>query len=113
MRDVIKFNAFKSIKSIYISKNLAEYKNRKRCLLDVMSILNQFHLKRNIKYFNRFKAIVKTKVNRAKHVKSIILKIQVANVRDGFNRWRKFMEKVVFAEEMNQTGPITEHVFEA
>lgn len=23
------------------------------------------------------------------------------------------MEKVVFAEEMNQTGPITEHVFEA
>jgi hypothetical protein len=41
------------------------------------------------------------------------LKIQIANIRDGFHRWRKFMEKVVFAEEMNQTGPITEHVFEA
>jgi hypothetical protein len=40
MRDVIKYNAFKSIKSIYISKNHAEFKNRKRCLLDVMSILN-------------------------------------------------------------------------
>lgn len=40
MRDVVKFNAFKSIKSMYLSKELAEYKNRRRSLLDVKSILN-------------------------------------------------------------------------
>jgi hypothetical protein len=32
MRDFIKFNAFKTIKSMYISKELAEKNNRKRSL---------------------------------------------------------------------------------
>mmetsp|Transcript_29216 Transcript_29216/g.44038 ORF Transcript_29216/g.44038 Transcript_29216/m.44038 type:complete len:104 (-) Transcript_29216:753-1064(-) len=35
------------------------------------------------------------------------------NLRDGFRQWMVYTDKVVFAEELNQTGPITEQVFEA
>ena len=37
----------------------------------------------------------------------------MANLRDGFFRWKKYMEKEVLKQEMNETGPITEQVFEA
>jgi hypothetical protein len=65
------------------------------------------------KYFSRYKKIVKIKHNNATHVKKIINKLYDANLRDGFFRWKKYTDKEVLVEEMNQTGPITEQVFEA
>ena len=56
---------------------------------------------------------MKTKTNNCTHVRKIINKLYDANLRDGFFRWKKYTEKVCLAEDMNQTGPITEQVFEA
>ena len=56
---------------------------------------------------------MRTKVLNAKHVSSVVAKLGNADLRDGFKRWVKFMQHTCFAEDMNQTGPITEHVFEA
>ena len=58
-----------------------------------MSIINQFHLKRQQKYFGRFKGILKTKLNKSADFNSIVLKVRIANLRDGFNHWRKYMER--------------------
>jgi hypothetical protein len=93
MRNKIFFNSLKIIKSYKISKKLAQSINQKRSFLDFISILNQFHLKRQQKYFGRFKGILKTKLNKSADFNSIVLKVRIANLRDGFNHWRKYMER--------------------
>lgn len=71
------------------------------------------HDTRLLGYFMRYKLAVVEKRNRAQHVKSIMLKIENANLRDGFNAWARYMKNEVFCQEMNETGPQTEYVFEA
>jgi hypothetical protein len=93
MRNKIYFDSLKIIKSYRISKKLAQSINQKRSFLDFISILNQFHLKRQQKYFGRFKGILKTKLNKSADFNSIVLKVRIANLRDGFNHWRKYMER--------------------
>lgn len=71
------------------------------------------HDTRLLGYFMRYKLAIVEKRNRAHHVKSIMLKIENANLRDGFNAWARYMKNEVFCQEMNETGPQTEYVFEA
>jgi hypothetical protein len=93
LRNKIYFDSLKIIKSYKISKKLAQSINQKRSFLDFISILNQFHLKRQQKYFGRFRGILKTKLNKSADFNSIVLKVRIANLRDGFNHWRKYMER--------------------
>ena len=78
-----------------------------------MSALYNFHEMRVKKYFKRYKMIVQRKVEKAKHCRSIINKMRDVDLREGFKRWARFTQHTVFCEDMNQTGPITEYVFEA
>jgi len=42
-----------------------------------------------------------------------MLKVDNVNLRDAFRRYARFMQMEVFAQDMNEVGPQTEHVFEA
>jgi hypothetical protein len=46
-------------------------------------------------------------------VKKIMLKIDNSNYKDAIRKWREWMERELFAKEMNEVGPVTEQVFEA
>jgi hypothetical protein len=45
--------------------------------------------------------------------KIIYGKINAQRKHRGFRKWRQWMETIVLEQELNETGPITEHVFEA
>ena len=76
-------------------------------------MLTKYYLERLRRYFCRWRASNKDKNFRAQHCRKIFHRIADFNVRDAFTRWHRITDQIVFAEEMNQTGPITEHVFEA
>jgi hypothetical protein len=101
------------IKSYVVSKGLASKIFKRRSACDIVSRLSYLHDSGLKGYFMRYKLIVLAKRMRAQHVRKVMLKIDNANLRDGFNAWRRFMEDEVFCQEMNEVGPQTEHVFEA
>jgi len=49
----------------------------------------------------------------ASRVKQVLLKIDNANLRIAFNRYRMQSDQISLAIDINQTGPQTEFVFEA
>ena len=113
MRDKAYIESFRILRSFATSKALVSGKSKNKATVDVGSILTQLHEKRLRKYFGRFRKKAKEKSVRQTHVMKILKKIDNVNLRDGFRKWSVFTDKVLFAEELNQTGPITEQVFEA
>ena len=65
------------------------------------------------KSFGRYRDIVKQRRNKNRVAKKVLLKVDNANLRWAFEAWRRQNSKEMLAEELNQTGPITEQVFEA
>ena len=82
-------------------------------MLDITSILTQTHTERLKRWFCRYRAIVKDKHTKNLEAKRILLKIQNANTRWAFTMWAKQTDKIIATQELNETGPITEQVFEA
>lgn len=76
-------------------------------------MLTKYYFERLARYFGKWRGINKDKDFKAQHCRKIINKIANFNLRCAFIRWHKITDQIVFAEEMNQTGPITEQVFEA
>ena len=56
---------------------------------------------------------MKQRRNKNRVAKKVLLKVDNANLRWAFEAWRRQNSKEMLAEELNQTGPITEQVFEA
>lgn len=105
--------AFKSIQTFARSKKLTIARNRNKASRDVESMLTKTYYERLRRYFCRWRGSNKDKNFRSQHVRKIMHKIADFNLRNAFTRWHRITDQIVFAEEMNQTGPITEHVFEA
>ena len=106
-------DSFNIIRSYSRSKTLASSIFRRRAAHDIASRLSYIHDTRLKGYFTRYKLIVLGKRMRASHVRSILLKLDNANLREGFKRWTWYMQDEVFCQEMNEVGPQTEYVFEA
>lgn len=106
-------DSFNIIRSYSRSKALASSIFKRRAVHDMASRLSCIHDTSLKGYFTRYKLIVLGKRMRAQHVKKIMLKIDNVNLRDGFNRWARYMQNEVFCQDMNEVGPQTEHVFEA
>jgi len=113
LQSKVKIEGFTTLKSYTSSKGFASNKLKRKSVNDITSMLCQTHESRLKRYFGRFRAIVKDKHIKSSTAKKIILKIENGNLRWAFESWRKNTEKVVFAQELNETGPITEQVFEA
>lgn len=105
--------AFKSIQAFSRSKQLTIARNRVTCSKDLASMLTKYYFERLRRYFCRWRGSNKDKNFRAQNCRKIMHKIAGFNVRNAFTHWHRITDQIVFAEEMNQTGPITEHVFEA
>lgn len=101
-------DSFKNIKSFSNSKKLATDRFKYRAATNITNMMCHSYEQKLRKYFGRYRAIVKIKTVNSTDVKKIVNKLYVANLRDGFFRWKKYTEKVLLVEEMNQTGPITE-----
>lgn len=112
-RDKTTMDTFNTIKSFSRSKKLATTSFKRKALEDSISILTQKHIIWLRKYFCRYKAIIKVKHNNGIHTLRILKKIDNANLRCAFEIWRKQNVKILLAEDLNQTGPVTEQVFEA
>lgn len=89
-------DAFNVIKSYSTSKKLASRIMKNRAACDIASRLSYIHDTKLRGYFIKYKLIVLGKRMRAQHVKKIMLKIEVANLRDGFNSWVRYMRNEVF-----------------
>ena len=63
-------------------------------------------------YFGRYAKIAKEKKYNGHQVKKIMQNVACHNLRWAFEQWRKQNALEMLAEEQNQTGPITEEVFE-
>lgn len=113
MRTKLLDDAFKDIKSFSNSKKLACSMFKRRAVFDMCGFLTQRHYKINRMYFNRYWKKVFDKKQRIKRLKGIFGKINSQLRHDGFRRWVNWANKLIDAEELNETGPITEHVFEA
>ena len=105
--------SFKTIKSFSVSKKLKNEESRQQGIHDFRSLLLQYHEKTLRNYFGRYRAIVKSKSSRSNNVKKIMLKIDNVNLREGFEAWRKYTMDQNLIQEVNETGPVTEEVFEA
>ena len=106
-------DGFKNIKSFSVSKKTTIARNRIKSAKDCESMLTKYYFERLARYFGKWRGINKDKDFKAQHCRKIINKIANFNLRCAFIRWHKITDQIVFAEEMNQTGPITEQVFEA
>lgn len=113
MRTKMCQDSFNIISAFSTSKNLASQIFKRRAAHDIASRLSLIHDTSLKGYFARYKLIVLGKRMRALHVRKIMLKIDNVNLREGFNRWARFMQDEVFCQDMNEVGPQTEYVFEA
>lgn len=113
MRTKLLDDAFKDIKSFSNSKKMACEMFQRRAAYDMCGFLTQRHYKINRMYFNRYWKKVFDKKQRVQRLKAIFGKINSQLRHDGFRRWVQWANKLIDAEELNETGPITEHVFEA
>ena len=113
MRQKLMADAFKDITSFYLSKKKATTIFKKRATLDALSLLSQRHLQVHRKAFNKFRFKVADEKQRKKRLKAIYGNYNAQKRHDGYRKWKDYMECEVHVQEVNETGPITEHVFEA
>lgn len=64
-------------------------------------------------YFHRYWIRVFDKKHRKARLKIIFGKINAQRRHKGFRRWREAIDYMIDVQEVNEVGPITEHVFEA
>lgn len=50
---------------------------------------------------------------RKQRLRGIFGNINAQRRHRGYRKWRELMEREIHVQEVNETGPITEHVFEA
>jgi len=113
MRTKILDDSHKNIYSFALSKKVATTTFKRRATYDVLSILSQRHEKVMRVNFHKYKFKVFDEKFRKKRLKIIFGKINAQRRHKGFRRWRECVEKMVLTDELNEVGPITEHVFEA
>lgn len=106
-------DSFQTIKCYAHSKAWACYNFKKKSALDARYLLDNIHNNRMKRAFEKYKAIVKRCKFNDIMKKKIFLKIDNVNLRDAFRKWGIWSHNLRFCQEMNETGPITEHVFEA
>ena len=106
-------DSFKDIKSFYLSKKLATNVFKRRATYDMYSFLNQRHEKISRMYFHRFWIRIFDKKHRKARLKIIFGKINSQRRHKGFRRWVEKIDYLILNQEVNEVGPITEHVFEA
>ena len=63
-------------------------------------------------YFNRFRVKVTDEDQRKRRLRVIFKNLQVSHRHTGFRRWKAFAESENLSQELNETGPVTEEVFE-
>lgn len=112
MRTKMQDDAFKDIKSYSRSKKLATSVLKRRAALDTISILTQRHEWMTRAYFGRYKKHVFEIKQRQRRLKAIFGKFYSQMMHTGFRRWWHYTQKHMDAQEMNETGPVTEQVFE-
>ena len=112
-RDKAYMETFKTVKSYSTSRKLVSANRKSQAKVDIASLLAQIHLRRLRRHFCRYQKIAKDKKHRGHQAKKILLNLCSHNLRWVFEHWRKQNVKVMLVEELNQTGPITEEVFEA
>jgi len=96
MRTKIEGDAYKIITSYSTSKKLASSILKNRAACEIASKLTYIHDTSMKGYFMRYKLTVLAKRMRALNCKRILLKIETANLRDGFNSWARYMKNEVF-----------------
>ena len=113
MRTKICQDAFNDIKSFFKSKKLACGVRTKRSTLDSLSFLMLRHEKILRMYFNRYRFAVSNEFQRKRRLIAIFANIQASRRHRGFRRWKEYTLTDVLSQELNETGPVTEEVFEA
>jgi len=108
-----KIEAMLTLVSYSRSKKYASRILKNKAVLDVLSILTQRHTEILKRYFGRYRAKAKEKHIRRSKCKVALLKIENANTRWTFRKWATVTDQIVAAQELNETGPVTEQVFEA
>jgi hypothetical protein len=64
-------------------------------------------------YFHRYKFNVTNFEQRRARAKIIFGKINAQRRHKAFRKWREYAEREVHAQDVNETGPVTEDTFEA
>ncbi len=113
MRTKIQDDALKDIYSFALSKKVATCTFKRRATFDIYSFLNQRHEKVMRRNFHKYKFKVSDEKFWKMRLKIIFGKINAQRRHRGFRRWVQCVEKEMLVEELNEVGPITEHVFEA
>jgi bacterioferritin (cytochrome b1) len=113
LTDKAYMDAFKTVRAYSTSKKLATKILKNKARQDIESILTQTHIRRLRSYFGGYRKICKDKKHKGQRAKKIMLNIDNQNLRWAFEHWRKQNVREMLAEDLNQTGPITEEVFEA
>lgn len=105
-------DSFQTIRSFSDSKKLACNNFKKKSANDAAYLLSNIHNNRVKRYFSKYKAIVRRCKFNDIMKKKILIKIDNVNLRDGFRVWANWNEKLRMIKELNETGPVTEFVFE-
>ena len=113
MRTKLMGDAYKDIKSYAWSKRLATGVFQRRAAYDIMAILSQRHEKMTRRYFARYRFKVSDRQQRISRLNIIFGKFNSQLKHTGFRRWVHCKDKQILAQELNETGPVTEEVFEA
>ena len=106
-------DSFQTIRCFATSKALACHNFKKKSALDAGYLLCNIHNNRLLRAFLKYKACVKRQKFNDIMKKKIMLRIDNFNLRDAFRVWGIWSHNLKFCKELNETGPITEFVFEA
>lgn len=113
MRDKALIEGFKTLQDFDASYLAVKHASRLRATHDAESILRQLHVKRVRRAFKTYHFAVCQKRQSQMAVTQTMKKVDNHNLRDAFRRWAMINRKDSLVVELNETGPITEHVFEA
>lgn len=113
MRTKTYADAFKTIKTFAISKNLAYGNDKYVSTHDMMRMVRQAYFKKLSMAFQRYKSNVSGDTQNYGRLKVIWGKFGAFRLRDAFNWWKKKDQKQDLLDDMYYSGPVRAEYWEA